>query len=296
MNSHRLCQQGLTVIEILVSITVITLLLVLLLPAIQFARSASRRVACSNKLRQIGMALHVSHDSNKCFPAGVIGIGADSRRNMTWLTQTLPYLEYGDVLSASFAAYDDDPSPYSARHADLMALPLQVVLCPEDSRGLQYQITRNNRRVALTSYLGSSGTDCLMENGILYKDSAVSLAQISDGSSQTLLVGERPASADFYYGWWYAGYGQVGTGSLNSVLGVCELNMYSDPQSICGAGPFTFRRGSETDNCDRFHFWSLHSGGGNFLFADGSIRFFSYAGAPNLPAHATRSGNEIMSQ
>src|SRR5207253_1385089 len=114
-------------------------------------------------------------------------------------------------------------------------------------------------------------------DGVLYLDSHVRWADITDGTSNTLLVGERPPSSDHRYGWWYAGWGQLKTGSAEMVLGVKELR--DDPKyEACSPGPYTFQAGGGGNDCDTFHFWSLHLGtGANFLFADGSVRFLHYS-------------------
>jgi prepilin-type processing-associated H-X9-DG protein len=104
--------------------------------------------------------------------------------------------------------------------------------------------------------------------------------------------GERPPSADFWYGWWYAGYGQAGTGSADMLLGVRERNLGGPFVSDCPAGPYHFREGRADNQCDLFHFWSLHPGGAHFLFADGSVRFLAYSADAILPALATRAGGE----
>ena len=136
------------------------------------------------------------------------------------------------------------------------------------------------------------GVDSKSRDGVLYLNSATRIAEITDGTSNTLLVGERPPSTDLIFGWWFAGYGQDGTGSCDVVLGAAEKNVYGYG---CPAGPYTFAPGNPNNQCDQFHYWSNHTGGANFLLGDASVRFLSYsAGAVVLPLMATRSGGEVL--
>jgi prepilin-type processing-associated H-X9-DG protein len=126
-------------------------------------------------------------------------------------------------------------------------------------------------------------------------DSKVRLEDIIDGSTNTLIVGERPPSADLRLGWWYAGWGQNKTGSMDTTLGVRELNVNTSyHKNTCSQGPYDFARGQIDNQCDAFHFWSPHKGGAHFLFADGAVRFLSYDVNRIMPALATRSGGEAI--
>lgn len=144
---------------------------------------------------------------------------------------------------------------------------------------------------AMTSYLGVAGTRVSWRDGVLYSDSRTRFADIIDGPSSTLMVGERPPSARMDLGRWYGGWGQPQDGFATNTLGVAEFT-YGRIHG-CPMGPYGFRAGQITDQCDAFHFWSLHAGGANFLFADGSVRFLSYSAAAILPALATRAGGEV---
>lgn len=156
-------------------------------------------------------------------------------------------------------------------------------------------ISRRKDLVAFTSYLGIAGTRNSKGDGALYYKSAVSFTDIKDGTSNTLLVGERPPSSDLWYGWWYAGVGVGGTGMADMVLGVREMCPRADAYiPDCGGVPLHFVPGRINNMCDAFHYWSLHPGGANFLFADGSVTFLTYAADPLLPALATRSGGEVV--
>ena len=173
--------------------------------------------------------------------------------------------------------------------------PVTMFRCPADDRLDRPQPTHEGLRVSLTSYLGVLGTNFQESGGVLYGGSRVRLADITDGTSNTLMAGERPPSPDFWYGWWYAAEGQGNTGSGDTVLGVRELH---DPKaryaSDCPPGPYRFAPGDLNQQCDLFHFWSLHPGGANFLYADGSVQFLTYDADAILPALATRAGGEVV--
>jgi prepilin-type processing-associated H-X9-DG protein len=136
-----------------------------------------------------------------------------------------------------------------------------------------------------------NGRDAFHEDGVLFLDSAVRLTDVTDGTSNTLAVGERPPSADLILGWWYAGWGQAKDGEGDMVLGARTRN-HSIYGRGCPSGPFEFQPGSFGNQCDAFHFWSPHSNGANFLVCDGSVRFLSYSANRILPALATRAGGE----
>ena len=113
--------------------------------------------------------------------------------------------------------------------------------------------------------------------------------------SNTLMIGERPPSADNWYGWWYAGLGQAASGSPDMLLGASEINDGANHATSCPAGPYEFSPGAIDEQCHLFHFWSLHPGGSHFVLADGSVQFYSYSVDPILiPAMATKAGGEVI--
>jgi len=203
----------------------------------------------------------------------------------------LPYVEQDNLWRVTTAAFQTDRFPFdNPPHAGL-ATVVPLFLCPADGRLDAPQVVRNYL-VAFTSYLGVEGTNQTSRDGLLYQDSAVRFTDITDGTGNTLLVGERPPSVDLLYGWWYTGAGQDSTGSADMVLGVRERNSAGSAYGGCPRGPYHFTPGNILNPCDAFHFWSPHGNGAHFLYGDGSVHFLSYAADPLLPALATRAGGE----
>jgi hypothetical protein len=177
------------------------------------------------------------------------------------------------------------------------------LVCPSDPRG-GIQVNFGTNKVALASYLGVTGRNQFKEaagqDGVLYVNSAVRMAAILDGTSNTLVIGERPPSSSQSYGWQWAGAGDTPFfGATDVVLGVLERAL------VPTAAPDFFRAGTVNDPTDihRYHFWSLHPGGALWALADGSVRFIGYeAGGPQntssptiVEAMATRDGGESVS-
>jgi prepilin-type N-terminal cleavage/methylation domain-containing protein len=224
-----------TLIELLVVLAIIGTLIALLLPAVQRVRDAGARIKCANNLRQIALAAHNYHDTLGSLPAGMrYRNGRDPYLLMSWLTQLLPFAEQDSLWRATQAAYGQSPWPLNnPPHVGLTTV-LPVFVCPSDGRanGVE-EAQREHIFVALTSYLGVEGKDLTTLDGVLFRDSRIRLTDITDGTSQTLLAGERPPSADFQFGWWYAGAGQLFTGSCDMILGVQEKNMLPDSINVC---------------------------------------------------------------
>jgi prepilin-type processing-associated H-X9-DG protein len=113
------------------------------------------------------------------------------------------------------------------------------------------------------------------------------------------MVGERPPSRDLVFGWWFAGAGYDGSGSGDIVMGARDVGwgdyvIESYPRCR-GQLKFGLHPGQINNDCDVTHFWSLHSGGSNFVMGDGSVRFISHSGDRVLPALMSRNGGEVVS-
>ena len=278
-----------TLVELLVVIAILAILIALLVPAVQSARSSAAQAQCLNNLRQLGIALHHHHDAKRHFPAARGGHPAVFTTAQGWMYHLLPYIEQADL---------------KREHTDYFgAVPTQQVsmfLCPADARvsATGYGSTSIGlTQAGLTWYVGVIGSEGRIppaqvdpaHYGIFQVDSpGVRICSIKDGTSNTLMVGERPPSSDLVWGWWYFA-------DFDNLLATQD---YVGPStgliaSTC-AVPGMFRPGDTTNQCDAGHFWSLHKGGGNWLFGDGSVRFLSYSAAPLTIPLATRAGGEAV--
>ncbi len=282
-----------TLLELLVVLAIFTVLFALLLPAIQRVRQTVLRLQCASNLHQIGLAAYQYETNQGSFPAGTHVTG--DRYLSSWLNDLTPLIEQEELYSSSELAYEKSPWPFENPPHSGLATPVTLYGCPADSRSGHIGFaTRTKTSVAFTSYLGVEGRDINTRDGIFYPDSHTRIADILHGTSNTLFAGERPPSTDEQYGWWYAGAGQNFTGSLDATLGASEINLLPLVFAYCVAGPYQYGPGSIDNECDMFHFWSLHNGGANFLVADGSVHFLTYDVAPIMDALASRAGGQEL--
>jgi prepilin-type processing-associated H-X9-DG protein len=292
-------------IELLVVIAIIGILVSLTLPAIQMVRESARRTACANNVRQLALGLMNFESSHQQLPIGLRSLEELDQRaglvgnyfGMTWITLVLPYVERRAMWQQAVEDYRTSPIPFRGHRGMQTVLP--VVACPSDPASSELHWTHENYLVACTDYLAVNGTNFQSRDGIFTYDKPSRLSSIKDGQSNTLMIGERPPSKDFWYGWWYAtGSGSQSTGDVT--LGMAELNP-SQASGItsyldgCPPGPFRYQAGSN-EQCDALHFWSYHSGGATFAMADASVHFVPYSiDADVAVALATATGGEVAS-
>lgn len=280
-------------------IAIIAVLLALILPAVQNVRAAAARLSCSNNLRQMALASHQYHDTQGHFPHGVAT--ADSGNSFPWLswqTRLLPWLEQEALWRQTQVEYQRNANPLASPFHTVPRTLMRQFGCPADARTSQvYGMYEDTFVLGLTSYLGVQGLDAASQGGLLFANSRVAMTHIPDGLSNTLLIGERPASVDLMFGWWYAANGVDRRGTADMVLGVRERHTTNRADlAVCPRGPYHFRPPeSPPSQCDLFHFWSLHHGGAHFAMADGSVHFLRYSADSVLPALATRAGGEVAS-
>jgi prepilin-type processing-associated H-X9-DG protein/prepilin-type N-terminal cleavage/methylation domain-containing protein len=300
----RRSPRAFTLIELLVFIAILAVIAGLLLAAVQRAREAANRAACLSNLKQIGLGLHGYHDSYGSFPHAydcrALFIDPSRVRDGTrwivtksWATLILPFIEQDNLERQGYAAYQGRNLP--------------LYHCPSDPRSTGVWTSQQYGNDGLTDYLAVTGTDTFQpypsgpswrdrNDGVLYGSSHIRIDQIGDGTSNTLLLGERPPSPDLYVGWWTWGAIDASLG-VRDTFAVYETGVKNDAhsQSCIRLLPEKFRPGPG-NYCDVHHFWSQHPGGANWAFADGSVRFLTYANVSAMAALATRAGGEVVTE
>jgi prepilin-type N-terminal cleavage/methylation domain-containing protein/prepilin-type processing-associated H-X9-DG protein len=278
--SHRLRRRAFTLIELLVVIAIIAILIALLVPAVQKVRAAAARTQCTNNLKQQALAVHSYADTFKHFPMLYEPPTSDS-----WKIVIMPYIDQGNLW---------------AKVQSNLNQPVAVYLCPADPRGAKviYQgadACHDYPAITGLTYSPANSTQA----GIINPNWKVTFPKISDGTSNTLLIGERPFDADLWYGWW-VGYTQpdLGTGAANTAAvytsDTSAIGIGGHSGASCGAAPYFFGQGPKNVNnlCSVNQLWSCHDGGANFAFGDGTVRFVAYSASAVLPALSTYAGNE----
>jgi prepilin-type N-terminal cleavage/methylation domain-containing protein/prepilin-type processing-associated H-X9-DG protein len=303
---------GFTLIELLVVIAIIAILIGLLLPAVQKVREAANRGKCLNNLKQLALAAHNYHDVNEHFPGATYLYAVSAMpptQGYTVFVSLLPFLEQQNIYQVwNFA----DPRLNGSSSTSPAAHVLSVLICPSD-------VIAQNPYPApkppgtfwgITSYGGNGGSQVYpiaSDDGIFFAVgpasspllSAVRIAEVTDGLSNTLLFGERyhrDANFDALYGssgasdkiagygWW----GSFGTGAVTDVTesAYAPLNYLVSSSSANPTLAVTMR----------INAWgSGHTNGANFAFADGSVQFISSAvSQTTLQYLATRAGGEVI--
>ena len=287
-----------SLLELLVVVGVVGVLVGLLLSAVQKVRGAAARASCANNLRQVGLAFHHYHDTHGTFPPTLRRVrGAETVVHpkvyavVPWPVLILPHLDQGPLYRQAAAAYRAEHSALKSPPHTGLATVVPTYACPADGRVAAPITDPSGYTAAYLSYAAVIGDG--RYNGAMREPAGVRLAEVADGSGSTLLVGDRPPGGAYLSGVWYTNAMPVPAWEFNGYAWGTELTVAVDGDRGPCRGPFRFGPGRADNRCDTWHYWSLHGGGANFLFADGAVRFLAYSAADLLPALATRAGGEV---
>jgi len=302
-------KSGFTLVELLVVIAIIGVLVALLLPAVQAAREAARRMQCSNNLKQIGLALHNYHDTHSSFPPGALTVN-----NLSWNVFVLPYIEQQalhDLFNFDLGSFNGGglgEGPNKSVHA---LIRVDAFQCPSATQQLATHgsSTLSDGQQTYTShYFGVAGPGGVDPNGNLYdfddqgageggfalegvlgRDRTVSIAHIRDGTSNTLAVGEIAYQP--------GGYGTPAAGGgdgANWVRGIAFGTTPSPGQGMSSAKNIVDGINVIPVRFNDIPFGSLHPGGAMFARCDGSVDFVSESiDLAVYKSSASRSHGEI---
>ena len=279
---------GFTLVELLVVIAIIGVLVALLLPAVQSAREAARRVSCVNHMTQLGLALHSHEFHYETLPAGVTNPDGPIRNepqgnHVSWIVKILPYMEQNAV----YQKFDQAAGAYAEINNDIRTVRIKILECPSD--GTPFVSTTTN--VARSSYVGchhdAEAPIDKDNHGLLFLNSKVKYSQIYDGSSQTILLGEALTSPE--------GLGWV-SGTRSTLRNTSSIE---NPQPYLPAaqGRAEEKEKDKEKSGSLFvgGFGSPHPNGAIFSFGDGSTRFLTRnTGPTTMRQLGNRADGEII--
>lgn len=295
MNRGATSKRGITLIELVVSIAILFALMALLLPAINSARAASRKMSCSSRMREIGVATAQYETVHRRIPPNL------THEFVQWQFHLLPFIEQNSTHRLIKNSMEVNPDGYPSYGW----ITIASFLCPEDGEGIfpvrQYV---TSILAGKSDYAGVCGVSEEAADGVFPPygkgiggagATGLRYSEITDGLSNTLIYGERPPSDDGTVGTWLRGLTY-----LNATVGVAETGPFSFGQGsepMSGCGPQKFRPGRSSDPCSAGHNWSFHVGGGHFATVDAAVTFQSFSIDENvLRSLATRNGGEVSSE
>ncbi|ODA33690.1 DUF1559 domain-containing protein [Planctopirus hydrillae] len=301
---HASRRRAFTLIELLVVIAIIAILIALLLPAVQQAREAARRTQCKNNLKQLGLSLHNYHDTALQFPPlflyeenpAACAATPCNEPSWGWTMMILPYMDQAPLYNT----VNPGPITLKAALADttkrpLLQTPLAAFRCPSDVGQILTAQAISGQLTSRSSYPGVNGTGprayMTAQAGIFGKRNVgTKMRDITDGTSNTIMVGERASKIktnvnDTYTHW-------VGVSEGNT-----DNSGFKGAFELAGTTGYAMNTPEAASWMFRGWFSSLHTGGAHFLMADGSIRFVSENVDLTLYKNlSTFSGGEVVGE
>jgi prepilin-type N-terminal cleavage/methylation domain-containing protein/prepilin-type processing-associated H-X9-DG protein len=298
----RFIRPAFTLIELLVVLAIICVLLSLLLPAVQKVRESASRAKCLNNLKLLGLALHNYHDVYRALPPGYFASGPhvngtmDTSPGWAWGVYILPFLEQQNLYNQYNLSLPVQNSPATVT-------VLNTYLCPSDfTPSTAFAVTGSSWaticKAPPCSYAACCGggvsTTAATGNGVFYRNSQTRLTDITDGTSHTLFIQERAFAK--VQGTWvgaisggYCNQGLYNPGAVPGKLGQGAADLV-----LVHAGTNNNPSGRNLDDAS-----SMHTGGSNFLFADGSVHFIRNITSNSvdsliLQAMGTKAGGEVL--
>jgi prepilin-type N-terminal cleavage/methylation domain-containing protein/prepilin-type processing-associated H-X9-DG protein len=310
MNPSRLPRQrGITLIELLVVITIIAILIALLLPAVQAGREAARRARCANNLKQIGLAIHNYYGAVGGFPPGYVSLvpghqptDLEFGPGWGWGTMVLQFIEQTPLYDAlNFNLPITDPGSQTVRASNL-----SVYLCPSSDGAGPIRLSDSSGKSLVNDlspgqYVASAGQFQVADwpsdnNGVFFRNSRVGLRDITDGSSLTMMAGERSRTISDATWVGVVPRAEFCTKPARDY----EECRPSYAMVLAHTGPtppggYTWVVVPNSKSAAVDNFWSLHPGGCNFVFCDGSVRFLKETiDAEVFSSLSTRAGGEVI--
>lgn len=321
--THR-PRSGFTLIELLVVIAIIGVLIALLLPAVQKVREAANRTQCLNNLKQIGIALHAYHDTKNHFPNNARPDPTKTVRER-WLVKILPYLEQGN----SFKNYDEGKNWDDPANLPYTSLPLKIAVCPSSGQpdrldtnpdggwssakdivaigdygalyGVHNTFVANNPSLTLSTNL----------EGVLSKTNSIAIADVTDGTSNTIFAAESAGRPFLYQNGVKVGsdYKKAGVNGGGWCRPASDLWLIgSDKAGTAVGGSYTINANNGFDHGGTYPLtigspalgtdpsgaiFSFHTGVASILFTDGSVRPLDQGiSAGTIASLVTRGGGE----